>query len=304
MDSYSSPAPLLPRKRRKRGVAPATADIPVLQPLPRWLTIRSGGNKTIAGDPVSSMLAFGAALFALDQVVRTDAAWLGVLRMRLALKAAVVTGKLMRLNADEAALRDAVHLTRAGDDPGPAGRLHQLWRLFASRPTRLATGTIDALAAAVGSGDGGLEVIALMQADHDLAVALGWPVPMALAATVILEPALRRNEDGKRSRAGDAGWPEHRHAAFGLAGVQAYAEAAVLQRRAAVMTTAVDGLRTREAAHGIAMILADDAVAPWNMVGPRGMGSDRAARRFCETLAGQGALRLVTERPTFRLYGL
>jgi Protein of unknown function (DUF1403) len=304
MESNVPPMQSPPKKQRKRGGALATPDMSVLQPLPRWVTVRTGSKASAANDPLPAALAEGAALLALDQIVRTDAAWLGMLRMRLALRAGVVTGRLMRLNADEAELRDAVHLTRGGDDPGPAGRLHHLWRLFASRPTSLAAGTVDALAAVVGSGDAGREVVALMRADHDLAAALGWPVPMALAATVILDPALRRSEDGKRCRAGEAGWLEHRHAVSGLAAVQAHAEAVVLQRRAGVLAAAVDRLRTHKAAHGIAMILADDAVAPWRMVGPRGMGSDRAARRFCETLAGVGALRLLTERPTFRLYGL
>jgi Protein of unknown function (DUF1403) len=278
--------------------------VAALQPLPRWVTARTGGKTVAPDDALPAALAEGAALFALDQIVRTDAAWLGVLRMRLALRAGAAAGKLMRLNTDEADLRDAMLLTRAGDDPGPAGHLHRLWRQFSSRPTRIAVDTIDALAAAVGSGDAGREVVALMRADLDLAVALGWPVPIALAATVILDPALRRSEDGNRSRAGDAGWPERRQAVYGQAAVHTHAEAIVLQRRSAVLAAAVDRLRTREAVHGIAMILADDAVAPWRMVGSRGMGSDRAARRFCETLAGQGALRLLTDRPTFRLYGL
>jgi hypothetical protein len=199
--------------------------VAALQPLPRWVTARIGGNTVAADDPMPAALAEGAALFALDQIVRTEAVWLGVLRMRLALTAGVVTGKLMRLNADKAALRDAVHLTRAGDDPGPAGRLHHLWRLFASRPTRLAGEIMDAMASAVGPGDAGREVVALMRADHDLAVALGWSVPIALSATSILEPSLRRSEEGKRFRAGDAGWLEDRHAVFGLAAVQAHAEA-------------------------------------------------------------------------------
>ncbi len=304
MESPVTPSPSPPRKRRKRGAASATPDTLALQPLPQWITARTGGKTAAPDDPLTPVLAEGAALFALDQIVRAGPAWLGVLRMRLALRAGVFTVRLMRLKADEAELRDALHLTRAGDDPGPAGRLHQLWRTFASRPTRLAAETIKEVADAVGSGDAGREVVALMRADHDLAVALGWPVPMALAATTILEPSLRRSEEGKRYRAGDAGWLEHRHAVSGLAAVQAHAEAIVLQRRAAVMVAAVDRLRTREAGRGVAMILADDAVAPWRMVGPHGMGSDRAARRFCETLAGQGALRLLTARPTFRLYGL
>jgi hypothetical protein len=304
MESLATPPPAPPRKRRKRRAVPDAPYTQALQPLPRWVTARTAGKTVAPDDALPAALAEGAALFALDQIMRTDAAWLGVLRMRQALRAGVVMGGLMRLKTDEAALRDAVHLTRAGDDPGPAGRLHQLWRLFASRPTRLAAETIDALAVAVGSGDAGREVVALMRADHDLAVALGWPVPIVLAATVILDPSIRRKEDGKRYRAGDVGWLAHRQTAFGLAAVQVHAEAVVLQRREAVLAAAVDRLRTRESVRGVAMILADDAVAPWRMVGPRGMGSDRAARRFCETLAELGALRLLTDRPTFRLYGL
>jgi hypothetical protein len=278
--------------------------VAALQPLPRWVTARTGGKTVAPDDALPAALAEGAALFALDQIVRADAAWLGVLRMRLALRSASATCRLMRLSGDEADLRDAEYLTRLGDDPGPAGRLHRLWRQFSSRPARLAVETIDAVIAAVGTGDAGREVVALMRADHDLAVALGWPVPLPMAATAILDPALRRNEAGKRSRAGDADWLEQRPTAYGLAAVQAHAEAIVLQRRSAVLAAAVDRLRTREAVHGVVMILADDSVAPWRMVGSRGMGSDRAARRFCDTLAGQGALRLLTDRPTFRLYGL
>jgi Protein of unknown function (DUF1403) len=198
MESPATSSPSPPRKRRKRSAASTTLDTFALQPLPRWVTTRISGQTDEAADPLAPALAEGAALFALDQIVRTDAAWLGVLRMRLALRAGVVTGKLMRLKADEAELRDALHLTRAGDDPGPAGRLHQLWRLFSSRPTRFAAETIKEVADAVGSGDAGREVVALVRADHDLAVALGWPVPMALAATTILEPSLRRSDDGKQ----------------------------------------------------------------------------------------------------------
>jgi hypothetical protein len=42
--------------------------------------------------------------------------------------AAAETARLLRLREDEPALRDAHHLTRPGDDPGPAGRLHRSWR--------------------------------------------------------------------------------------------------------------------------------------------------------------------------------
>src|SRR4051812_20002444 len=94
-----------------------------------------------AVDPAGSAFAAGAALFAVDDVVRTNPPWLGALRMRQALAAAAAAARLLRLREDEAALRDAHHLTRPGADPGPAGRLHRAWRDCSARPTHLGTAT-------------------------------------------------------------------------------------------------------------------------------------------------------------------
>ena len=49
------------------------------------------------------------------------------------------------------------------------------------------------------------------------------------------------------------------------------------------------------------MFLACDAVAPKSLTSLR---SDRAARRFCDRLVELGAVRELTGRDTFRLYGL
>lgn len=48
--------------------------------------------------------------------------------MRQALAAAAGSGRLLPLREDEPALRDAHHLTRPADDPGPEGRLYRSWR--------------------------------------------------------------------------------------------------------------------------------------------------------------------------------
>ena len=200
--------------------APAIAAQPGFwQPLPGWAR-RHGDD---AGPSSEAAFAAGAALLALDQIVRAEPPWLGALRQRQALAAATVSSRLMRLPADEAALRDAHHLTRAGDDPGPAGRLHRAWRGLAARPARAeaAAGLAQALglgatagaelrpgpasgspvaraaasaaraAAAVGPAqalEG--EIFGLMLADLVLAETLGWPVPVPLLATTILGPAL------------------------------------------------------------------------------------------------------------------
>src|SRR5208283_3118205 len=69
----------------------------------------------------------GAALSALDSVVKSDPPWAGVWRRRLALKcAAAVAQSLLNRREDEAALRDAIALARPGQELGPAGRVYVL----------------------------------------------------------------------------------------------------------------------------------------------------------------------------------
>jgi hypothetical protein len=69
----------------------------------------------------------GAALARLDAVVRQNPPW---------------TGR----TEDEAALRDALHLSRPGADPGPVGRFLLASRELASRPTRQWRSSIAAAA--------------------------------------------------------------------------------------------------------------------------------------------------------------
>ncbi len=293
----------------------------MLQPFPRWIALlrapetKSGHGASGQGavaPGAGAAFAAGAASFALDQIIRADPPWFGCLRMRQALKAAAVAAKLLRLNADEAALRDAEHLTRSGDDPGPAGRLHRLLRQLALRPTRLADETVLAIATEIEGAAASAEVLALLQADIALATRLGWECPLLLHMTVILDPALRQGEAGKRPRADSADWAQQQHAVLARAAIMAHGQAVDLARRAIALTVAASTLRTRDGGRGVGLILTDDSVAPWRMSGKgdkggkgkAGLGSDRAARRLCESLHAKGALRLLTERPTFRLYGL
>jgi Protein of unknown function (DUF1403) len=239
--------------------------------------------------------AGGAALLGLDQLIRSEPVWLGCWRMRLAMRATLTSARLLRLTADEASLRDAEYLTRPGDDPGPAGRIYRQWRAFATRPIAQAeeiARTAD------------IETAALMHADIALAAELGWRVPLPLIATAIHAPALRSGEAGKRPSPLGSDWPERRHAVVAHAAMEAHALALPLARKAEALAAAAGTLRTREAANGLSLILADDAVAPWQMVGRNKHGSDRAARRFCDSLQELGALRLLTDRAVFRLYGI
>src|SRR5271165_423157 len=75
----------------------------------------------------------GAALGRLDAVVQENPPWAGVFRRRLALGAAAANVRRAGRAEDEAALRDAFHLTRPGADPGPAGRRLIAWRELSAR---------------------------------------------------------------------------------------------------------------------------------------------------------------------------
>lgn len=67
-------------------------------------------------------------------MVRRQQRWAGAWRQRLALAAAAATAKQAGRVEDEAALRDAVLLTRPGDNVGPAGRMFLAWRRLAGTP--------------------------------------------------------------------------------------------------------------------------------------------------------------------------
>jgi hypothetical protein len=60
-------------------------------------------------------------------------------------------------------------------------------------------------------------------------------------------------------------------------------------------------VRTKGGAAALEVLLAEDAVAAGTLTG---LGSDRAARRFLERLVTLGAIRELTGRSSFRLYGL
>ena len=293
------------RARRARGERPekardGSANALILKPLPRWVAPGDGQE----GGVRDAAFAAGAALLSFDQIVRTQVPWLGVLRARLVLKAAGVAARLLRLKADEAALRDAEHLTRPGDDPGPAGRLHRLLRQISSRPTRQAAEVLPLLQAELRGAPVPHDFPSLRYADLALAQKLGWETPLLLQAGIVLEPALRTGPEGRRPRADGPDWPRLRDHVLFLAVSACHAQAVTLAGRAEALAAAAKNLRTRDEGRGLALVFANDAVAPWRMVGRAGFGSDRAARRFCETLAAQGVLRLLTDRPIFRLYGL
>ena len=123
-------APPAPPARAKTSPA-KTAERQAFPPAPIPAWARASGRAG-QGEP---LFFAGAGLALLDAYLRCDPPSAGALRSRLALKSAAASAKILRLNADEAALRDLRFAV--GDPLGPAAKLLGLWRDLASRPPSL-----------------------------------------------------------------------------------------------------------------------------------------------------------------------
>jgi hypothetical protein len=216
-----------PAKTPERQAFPPT-------PIPAWA--RASGRAG-EGDP---LFAAGAGLALLDGFLRHEPPCAGALRKRLALMSATASAKILRLNADEGALRDLRFAV--GDALGPAANLVSLWRDLAGRPPafdadRLATaaarldlalpdpnGLASGLKACAGEGDPAsaaakaaalsfsafpdapaaeAEILGLWA--FDIAIRLRWPRPLPLIATKILDPGLK-SDGGRRPKPDEPSW--------------------------------------------------------------------------------------------------
>lgn len=272
-------------------------------------------------------LRAGAALALVDQLVRQDTPWRGAWLDRLAVDAAAASLRLLRRPEDAGGIRDAHHLCRPGDDPGPAGRIYALWRRLATRRPSLDQDDVahaagrsgiawsDDLEAirlfALSPADGatplaaGLELIAAHQverldtlpvllwlADTLVAQRAGWPVgvPLLAGTAAPLAGADTTNENRRRSLV-----------AYVRAARNALDSARAIADQAAILQGVAGKLRAKGAPAVVTALLEQDAVGPGLRV--RGL-SDRGLRRLYERLLGLGAVRELTGRATFRLYGL
>jgi hypothetical protein len=320
-----------------------------IQRFPRWARLGAAAE--------SAMFFAGAGIACLDHILRSGAGvsgagrnfggepvFSGALRQRLALKAAASCARLSRLREDEAALRDAEHLSGGGVETSPAGRVHRLFRLLASRAVKLDAQTLsaaaehigaqgameadgfadalreivtsanDPLAAAAGVSTRGMhdlaalpaidaEIFALWLADAALAQKLGWSRPLPLIATAIGHPALRKDRDGRRPRPSDPDWADALAGAYALSAQQAFDIAIDLSRRTQKLSHVAPKLRAKGAGRVIEMLLADDCVAP-ACAAKTARLTDRGARRLFDRLIELGAVRELSGRTSFRLYGL
>ena len=126
-------------------VTPLVASPVLPAALPGW-TLPRGREP----DEIAAAFAAGIVLKSLDDLVRSAPIWAGCWRSRQALKCAAVAVRLMGRNEDEAALRDALLLTAAGDDPGPAGRVLLAYKRVSTRKPAFSSKAVAELADLLG----------------------------------------------------------------------------------------------------------------------------------------------------------
>jgi len=327
---------------RHRGtMLAAPAAVPVVT-APAWLRRAISDAQSLAETDVEDVaLAAGAAIGALDAVVRRQERWAGAWRQRLALSAAARTAKQAGRVEDEALLRDAVLLTKPGDDVGPAGRILLGWRRLAARPVedllpeknlaavleelgharndeaisdladelrRLSAGgmvemVVGAFSAAERYGFG--PAVGAWLADALVAQRLGWPraVPLLGGEVNAAGPARpRRAATGIAASVDDeVARAKNLLAAQARVALRAVDLSTELGRRSERLLAVAPKLRAKAADTVVERLLSNDAIVASEKIA--GM-SDRGLRRLFDRLEKLGAVRELSGRSTFRIYGL
>lgn len=286
-------------------------------------------------NPAEAAFLAGAALNSLDNLVRAEPAWAGAWRARLALTCAAAAARQVGRAEDESALRDAWHLRPPDADPGPAGRLLAAWRRLAERSPGVDATALQSVCAQLGiSWSAGL---ASLPDEIDRQLATGRPAPLVAAAVVravdAMQPGARQlgwwladqmlaqrlrwplpvpllmAEAGGLRRAGRGGGlspvDDGLDAAVCVAVAQGAARAcrlaAEIAPRAARLEAVVPKLRAKGAGDAVRRLL-DDDVVPGTL--QTAALSRFAARRLFDRLVTLGAVRELSGRPQFKLFGL
>ncbi|MGF7009341.1 hypothetical protein J2X50_004857 [Aminobacter sp. BE322] len=318
--------------------------------IPTWLRSAIPAAQSLAAHSLEdTALAAGAAIGALDVVVRRQERWAGAWRQRLALSAAATTAKQARRMEDEAALRDAVLLARPSDivsgstTLGPAGLLLLAWHRLATRAPEdlLMQKSLGAVVEEFGHalddealgnladelrrlGAGGMvemvvgaftvaerylfgRAVGAWFADALLAQRLGWPraVPLLGAELNAAGPA-RPRRSGTAIAASvkdNSARAKNLLAAQARAALRAVDLSAELGRRADRLLAVAPKLRAKSADTVVDRLLNEDAFAASRGDKKTGM-SDRGLRRLFDRLVELGAVRELSGRTTFRIYGL
>jgi hypothetical protein len=295
----------------------APDSIDTLPRLPSWVT------SARAETPEDVAFLSGAALAHLHLVVQRADVPQSLLRARLALRAAEVC--VMHQGRPERAreLRDSLAFLQPDDSPGPAGEAYLAWQKIVARPVSLEAlqralpafdpdqiaiwldgpdpaGALPGAPVARSAGvlQGFLAnraretVPALVLADAVLARALGWRHVQPLLGLGLKRTDFPKTGDELRMAC---------HKAIVAAAAEVTREAADLSRRVDRLRTVAPKLRAKGAEAAVEVFFTQDAAPATALTSLR---SARAARRFCDRLVELGAVRELTGRDTFRLYGV
>lgn len=259
----------------------------------------------------------GCVLSVLNDVVKLEAVPQALWRDRLALRAAAHNTGIAGRKEDEKAIRDEVSLLRAGEYPGPAGEIGLIWRRATQKPISRAnflralpslskdlldvldmvgpaapvTRAASVIAAVMAFGPRN-NLVAAVLADAALSQALNWE---------FLLPILGCTMTGRELALQGQDLQAACHGAVLRFAKDAIPDAHEIARRARRLKEVAPKLRAKASGDVVNLFLRQDAVTPAML---RALMSDRAARRICDRLVDLGAVRELSGRDSFRIYGL
>ncbi|RUU76629.1 DUF1403 family protein [Mesorhizobium sp. M7A.T.Ca.TU.009.01.3.1] len=270
-----------------------------MPPGPGPAGLRAGQRVERAQGDADAAFQAGAALSALDTLARAQASWAGIGA------AGAILGGCRQLAAQppvptaDRFARIVEMLGLRWDGAALAALCVEVDTLAKSqRPAPFAAAAIAAHVVAMRPD---AELFGWWLADLVLAQSLRWPRPLPLLMAQAFGPAFRCEAGGKRIRPGGEGFERAVCVALVQGAVEACRLATEIARRAERLIAVAPKLRAKGAGDVIQRLLDEDAVS--GSLTTKNL-SRFAARRLFDRLQQLDAVRELSGRTTFRLFGL